>query len=574
MCVNITITGTISHSGMLLAAVTPTSTTASVLPSDGGRCINTMLSGPHAFLSANEATSVCLEVPFYCNSDYAVMDLSTNYNRDITIPNSNFAMLSIMVLNPLQAASTASTSLSLVFEFFFKSIELKVPRPIPNFSGTPPALNIREAQSFLVKAGTKFLDTTFNSLKTATADAIDGLRGTVRAYTGLHNPNVPVMDHKQMMSLRNYNNTVDSGVCYERLDPYTTADRIVQEPTFQTSIDEMAISNIISKPQYIGTFTVSTLNNAGTLLFCRPISPYQGGCNGGKSIANNIELLYQMTRAWRGDLNLHIQSSMNNKQNVKLKVIKYYSPSSSTYISYPLLNSVANAPSDLIEFSQGNQVHDISLPFLSRNALVNNARAFNTLGSYVGMYYIYVAQPLVVGDGSPTTCEFNVYISCSSNFQFFGYSTEVLSLTYRTPPAAQDEPEPIENNSDNVIDLDISSYKIKETQSLEVMNKPSIPLSLHKKEQPDTDIDDSRLIPLVDIRPLIRRNQYFTGGTLTIPAAGVSQVVLSLDKLIGEAVDGGYRGSTSIIPGMFHGKQCGLKFKLIFTGLTHAEVVW
>lgn len=577
LCINISLTGTISHSGLLLASVTPPRYNTTIINTDNGRAINTMLSGPHAFLAANEASSVCLEVPFYCNADYEALDVNpvtVEPTMSIIPPNMNLALLSVMVLNPLMVSTGASTSLTLVFEAFFKSCDAYVPTTrLPTMTNAAPTLAIAEGQSFLAKAGTKLLDSSFQLLRTVTADGIDAVRSTIRAYTGLHNPNNPTLDTKSIMSLRNYQNTVDSGVCYERLDPYTTSDRIVQDPIFQTSVDEMSISNITSKPQYIGTFTAKTTDNVGALLFARPISPYQGGSAGGALIANNIELLYHMTRAWRGGLKLHIQSSMNNKQNVKLQVSKYYTPSSNIQSQYPSMASLASVPSDLIEFSQGNQVHTIKLPFLSRNALLYNSRIFASLGSILGMYYVYVAQPLVIGDASPTSVEFNVYMSCDNDFQYYGYSTEVAALSYVTPPAAELDNQTPALNDPSI--LDPPPQLIKEGQSLEVMNKPSLPNELLKHTQVQKDIDDTRLVPLVDIRPLIRRNQFALSRTITIdPVTGFFNTALPLATLIGEAVDQQPRGSVGVVPGMFYGKQCGLKFKLVCTTTSLANIAF
>lgn len=554
MCLNITLTGTLTHSGMLLVAVMPPSGD-NAIQIDNGRIINSMLSGPHAFLAANEASSVCLEAPFYCNTDYAVLDVAPSsviQTPDFCNRNSNFATLMVMVLNPLQAPDSSSTSLTFVVEAVFKSLELKVPTPaLASWTATVPTA--KEGQSFLAKAGTRLIDSTFGITKNLVSDGLDSLRGVVRRYTGLHNPNVASLDTRMIMTNRNYLNNVDSATCIEKLDPYSCVDRIVQEPAFQTNVDEMAMSHIISKPQYIGTFTVNTTQNSGALLFSGPICPYQGGSTKSLVIANNIELMYHLTRAWRGDLNIHIQSSMNNKQNVKLKVIKLYAPPYDCVTKYPVFSGVVGAPSDLIEFSQGNQVVDISLPFNSRNSLVYNTRDYQVATPFgVGMYYIYLAQPMVVGDSTPLSCEFNIYISCSSNFTFYGYSTELGNpRRIYTPPAEV----------------------LKKGQSAEVMNKPSSPSSLLKHDGIQTELDDSRLVPLVDIRPLIRRFQFNSSGSVSIdPITRNKNITIPLASFIAETIDDIFKSSVGILPHLFYGKQCGLKFKLVVSGSSYVNV--
>jgi hypothetical protein len=226
--------------------------------------------------------------------------------------------------------------------------------------------------------------------------------------------------------------------------------------------------------------------------------------------------MYLVSRAWKGDITIHIQSVMNNKQSIKLKVLKLYAPSASVVSRFPTMFSAINAPSDLIEFSQGNQVADISLPYLARNALTYNTRDYQVSMPFgVGMYYIYLAQPMVIGDSSPTVAEFNVYISCNENFSFYGYSTEVgrplRIFTPNVPPSTA--------SKNNVVFSGTEDKEIrKKGQSATVMNQPSDPAQLMRHTQDQVDIDDSRLVPLVDIRPLIRRFQYSRSGTVIIDA--------------------------------------------------------
>lgn len=571
LCLNVSITGTISHQGMLLASILPPNSGATGIDANFGRRINTMLSGPHSFLSANEASSTCLEVPFYCNSDYDVMDPSQNAasvhpSMSDYKPANNLATFGVMVLNPLVPATGASTSLNIVVEAYFKELELKVPTPrYPAFQTTAPTSIVMEGQSaILYKAATNILNNTASVAKTLTADAIDMVRNTIRSYTGLHNPNNPRLEDKHIMSLRNYNNTVDSTVCYERLDPYTSSDRITREPVFNSIHDEMSIKSIISKPQYLGTFTVSSTNTTGALLWARPMCPWQGGNTTGFYVSNNIELMYLMTRAWKGTLKIHIQSSMTNKQNVKLKVLKYYNPARNINVSYPLMSSIASAPSDLLEFSAGNQINTFELPYLNRNKIEYNTRQHICMANQSGMYYIYLAQPLVVGDSAPLNVEFNVYMSCADDFQFYGYSTQVARVIAAGPSSLTLREEKKETKK-----------KIVMTgQSAEVMNKPSGATKLRTHTEEDTELDATRLIPLVDVRPLIRRNQFGLSGTTTIGATGSATTTVNLGSLICENYDSFYRGSVGVVPAMFYGKTPSLKFKLVTKVAAQVQVAY
>ena len=268
---------------------------------------------------------------------------------------------------------------------------------------------------------TSTLDKTSDLLKTTSSDFIDALRSIVRNYTGLHSPNDPSLKEPHYMQTRNRANLVDAPSYFEKMDPYSKFTRITKDSIFHSHIDEMDMNYILSKPQYIGTFQASPTDITGTLLWSRPISPWQGGCFNGQALTSNIERLYYNTQAWSGDMELIIQSSMTNKQNLKLLVAKVYGLDRRVITTYPTYSTARTGITSLLEFSAGNQQLVVDLDFLSRNQLLYNTIDAAANAAQHGMYYIYVAQPLVVADSVPTTVEFNVFLRCKENFRYHGY---------------------------------------------------------------------------------------------------------------------------------------------------------
>lgn len=521
LMLNISMAGTITHAGCILVGVLPPMPAYPTLNGQHNKnLINTILSGPHAFLYANEATSVAIPVPWYCNTDLATTDMeqSVSYSTtlDITTTNGNYATLVYMVLNPLRPSTGSSKSLRIIVEACFKNFDLAVPTPryvnwvaqggkltkssppvfhdnpnyglddIANMFGIerirelPPRKRDRlmkrikrlapyvgitatllgvlvrlgvgcllgdelpfddtlmstddeefEAQSSVVKGvkdlATGLLDSTFAGLKVVASDALDAGRGLIRQYTGLHNPNNPEIHERVIMNETNFANYTDVPQYFEKLDPFVKYNRIVKEPIFGSGLDEMAISNIVTKKQFVGSFTVKTTDNVGVMKWARPISPFHGGIKAtddqARFCANNLELLHSFSRGWRGDLKLTIQSVMNNKQQCKLKVIKMYNPSVRVASAYPEYKTVVNAPTHLLEFTEGGQEHEVELPYLCRNDITPCATNMDTEAMFHGIYYIYVAQPLVVSDSSPLDVEFNVYLSGAPDLTFYGYTT-------------------------------------------------------------------------------------------------------------------------------------------------------
>lgn len=519
LVINVSMAGTITHAGCVLVGVLPPMPAyPNLVNANNKRLINTILTGPHAFLYANEATSVAIPVPWYCNTDLATTDMeqTAGYDTtlDITVTNGNYATLVYLVLNPLRPSTGSSNSLKIIVEACFKNFDLAVPTPrfvqwtaqggrsstpLPPLTITNPNYNLDdisyifnipilrqfdeskkndiykklrlylpliggsasligvlirlglgcvtgddyfidnsirveefEPQSGFVQGAkdiaTGLIDSAFSGIKTITSDALDAGRGLIRHYTGLHNPNMPEVHHRVITTQTNFVNNTDVPQFFEKLDPFVKYNRVVQEPIFGSSLDEMAISNIVTKKQFLGAFTVKTSDGVGVMKWARPISPFQGGIElstdgTGRLCVNNLELLHSYSRGWRGSMKLIIQSVMNNKQQCKLKVIKMYNPSVKIASAYPVYKTVVNAPTHLLEFTEGGQEHEVDLPYLCRNDITPCSNNMDTEALFHGIYYIYVAQPLVVSDSSPTDIEFNIYLAGEPDLTFYGYTT-------------------------------------------------------------------------------------------------------------------------------------------------------
>lgn len=509
LVINVSMSGTIGHAGCVLAAVLPP---LPAYPSDARYYINTALSGPHAFLNANEATSAVLPVPWYCNTDMMSLDMEDGFSYvhavDLNIKNGNYATLVFIVLNPLTVSAGSTNEVNIIVEACFRNLDMVVPTPRyvqwsaqtgqlekmgPTFERVEKLLAeiaelmpdeselkketrmqrlMRKLRLLALIGGLTSLAETLTSHlakmdctqlsdviemfpqagilatvggalipglvgnavafgKKVTGDLLDRAGASFRRWTGLHNPNEAYVNERIINTDVNFSNVVDAKQYFEKLDPYANSNRIVTEPIFGTTVDEMDLTHISSKDQFLGTFKVMSTHDMGKRLWNKPISPFQGGVALspiGYTCANNLELLHSLHRGWRGGLKLKIQSVMNNKQQVKLKVLKYYNPSAQTLVNYPAYTTVVNAPSHLLEFTQGGQTLEVDLPYLCRNAITPRGENPDMEAMLHGMYYIYLAQPLVTSDGSPTAVEFNVYMSGAEDLQFYGY---VTSNTYQ-----------------------------------------------------------------------------------------------------------------------------------------------
>lgn len=562
LSLNISIAGTISHAGALLVGILPPMPNFTPTSQDNKFLINTFLSGPHCFLHANEATSAVLHVPWYCNTDVASLDIRPTLSAKTTaLPETNFpgnfATLAVMVLNPLSPSQGASTSLSLVVEACFSSLDIFVPSPKFLSYSSQGISKIYSSQG-LQSIASSAIDATTSYVKGVVGDAIDVARAGIKYYTGLHNPNIPLINNRMIVSQRNFPNNTTGEQFFEKLDPYPEIDRIVDRPIFNTNVDEMSMRHILSKPQYLGSFKVIVNDGVGKLLWSKPISPKQGGLNSNLvTIANNIELIHYLSRAWRGSLNIHIQSVMNNKQQVKLRLIQLYNPPTAVLQSYPVYHSLLSAPTHLMEFTAGGQIQTINLPYLCRNQLTPCARDLNFEALFHGMYYIYLAQPLVISSDSPTDVNFNVYISGGDDLTFHGYATEPANLT----PLLNTSKTSLLTSADAIVDLlKTTDPDVYVSQGITVMNEPQLNQELTEYS---TDIKtivphQERLYSPIDIRPLVRR--MYQTYTLDLPAGPTP---LNLDQFLSERTYGGRPVSPlQMVSAMYYGKSAGFKIKI------------
>lgn len=555
-CVYVSLTGTISHQGTLLVGVLP-GYDASYAAGAGSKShlINTILSSPHALLGANEATSACIEIPFYVPTDFLTMDASTSITtatEDLALPGLNvYATLVGLVLNPLAASENTSTTVSLNFQFEIQKLEVYVPvHPDPGFVN-PPAL---ESQAFVGPVITSLLDTTSSVAKAVTSDFIDGLRGAIRGATGLHNPNRPALRGAHLMQTRNRMNVVDDETQYEKMDPFTKFSRVTKDGIFHTSVDEMNLSYILSKPQYIGSFSVANTTGEGTLLKCGPICPMQFNAFGNFGLTSNIERLYYNTYAWSGDMELIVQSTMTNKHSLKMVVARCYGLDRRIASQVPSYVTTKISPSSLLEFSAGNQQQVVQLDFLSRNQVLQNTMDPVAAAFQHGMYYIYLVQPLTLADGVPNQVEFNLFLRCKENFRFHGHSNRD-GRTYAVPtkyvPSQITEEESMELEGQSAPSCD------------PVMNAPNTccPMAEAPEEQPPELIVD-RIKPIENMREIIRRPVLAYYNIFNPGTSGVFNINIPIAALLGYAPQAQTQTVNHSVFRMFYGYNGGVKLKI------------
>lgn len=480
-CIQFQVAGTPMHQGILLAAALPRSYERTIFAP------GQLLVAPHVFMNANESTPACLEVPFYSATRLASSDID---NHDVAVTPFNYAKVHVMVMNPLEVSSSATTSLTVSMHVVIKEADFYVPRNasaefVPecgvvrcgrstgNCKGKCQGVQGKrilerglccqgevecdgscatsvseefEAETLLSQLysiPTRIFDGLAIGAKMITGDVIDIARGFLKEYTGFHNPNSAAINSRMIYSNRNFLNNVDQPTLIEKLDAHAQFDRITSDFVFCTDNDEMLVSRMVSKPAYLNTFVVDSTTTTSTLLFAYPITPMAEVVNSpiATTFFSPIRALYESSRYWRGSLKFHIQASMTNFQYCKLLVVKQYSNDRRVFSTgHPNMDDCHNMLTDTFEFSAGGQIQTLEAPYCALTNQLECTRSLTTNAVLHGMVYVYLLQPLVTNGSVPTTVRFNVYMTGGEDLEFYGYGTDLYQNEYITRSRAKKYP--------------------------------------------------------------------------------------------------------------------------------------
>jgi hypothetical protein len=555
ICAFVQVSGTSMHSGIVLASAIPPSTG---IP--GTRYyVNNYLSAPHMFLTPAMSSASCLEIPFYSNTDLFLANSDTD--APTYCSGNDYAELTFVVLNALAVPTSGTTTINITVHVMFKELEFYVPAITPTW--------VAPQFGPFASIATKAIDGAFNVARSYTSDFFDWFRSSIKAYTGLHNVNVPFIKQRTIVGPRNFPNAVDMHSNFEKLDPYACFDRVALEPIFETSTDEMLISNIIQRPYYIGNFDLTSSTKAGAILWSRPITPKQEilAANTGETtdlyLTHPLQRIAEMAKYWRGGLKLTLQANMTNFHFAKLSVVRLYKCDKEMLMKVPDYDDVQGLMTETLEFSGGGQIQTIDLPYASGMKQLPIAVSFEENALQHGMYYIYATHPIVSNGTVPTSISFNVYVSAADDFEFYGYAHRLMQdFSIDSAPTAA-----------------IMQEEEVEVQSSKVPMTVSVPVELQSPSNNEVNTtsftDDFR--PLVHLRDVVRR-MYSNSVITLVGSKCTNKLVSSFDVagLLGLKNYANISSSTPIseVSRMFHGFNGGMKFKFKIYGAADAKITY
>jgi hypothetical protein len=556
-CFIIQVAGTPMHAGALLASVTPVPIPFVNVGEAG--TVHQFQVAPHVYLHASDANAVCVEIPWFSPtklrltpSDNDAQDewgISLNTSASSLNRNSDYAELDFYVLSSLGVPTGGVVSVNITVAVKFLEMNFFVPKAT------------YVSQSKVVKGAaslvTHGLDSFAQAAKAFTGDIVDSARFWLRDLTGLHNPNIRNPSMRGIMAMRNNPNYVDKETYYYKLDPYSQHVTPMLEYESDTMEDEGLILNMCKKKMLVSTFAVSTSTAVGTTLFSAPIHPlmFRGVAVGGSTavVSSPIEKLTRMAKFWSGSLKLTIHNFGSAFHMFKLLVTREYFGSYQMSTSgLPLMTSVLNNPTDILEFSNGGQTYEIDLPMASVFDHIPISCDYITNDMIHGRVMIYLLQPMVTNGAVVTSINVGVHLSAQDDFCLYGYAGDYLTSQVETFPA-------------------LASQYVTQSAVAPVLVSDSGDVANHAiKNEIKPRMTDFR--PFVHIRDVCRRMIPFPPITVSAAEIITNQGVRTIDiaNVLFSQVPS--RNALQTVASMFYGFRGGLKVKVLIKGCSDAVI--
>jgi len=425
MCFHIQVIGTPFHQGALLVYYKPNNGFATAFPADS---INDAQIAPSVILYANQSTPACLEIPFSCPTNVANTDFDTvgkpYYNNRFTKFGSNIGAIYAKVIVPVDSQSTTTVRVS--YYVTFQDIKFFVPKNgtmIAPLSNTQKLDNNtkepEKSKEYLVFEMETIAAMAMPSIGKFIKDGIDKVQNKVFKMVGLDKPTQPlVTETERMTTTTNYNHT-EGVVPLDRMTMFTSHITTADKTTFPSEFDEMSMSYILRKEQYVSNVYTRSDDAVGKCIFSIPMSPLCvpiiTGTNTGVPIQTRM---YMLSKYWRGQLRYHFKFSMSDMQMAKLIFVKAYGIGN--FSKFPLLTDLSNYDTETYEINKGGQEVIIKCDYNAMTEMLFNTFDYASGTLQHGQLFVYVLQPVQYPASALNYITATVSISCGEDFSFYG----------------------------------------------------------------------------------------------------------------------------------------------------------
>lgn len=433
ICLRFQVVGTPMHQGALLLYFKPNDGTIDLgLPSPS---INDAIIAPSVILYANQSTPACLEIPFCVPTNVAnTFRTSTNpsyYNYALSKFSSDLGSVYAKVIVKVDSQTTLSVPVSV--HAVFKDIEFYVPRnatmapPAQFNAGLPESSISSESMSSALPTSLKHEAGVLAALAVSALpsvgkllrDGIDRVGKKLFNFLGLDKPSNPLVTDAQRMTTTTNFNATEGPIPLDRLTLMTSHVTTADATTFPTEFDEMDMSYILRKEQFIANFTTNSLDVAGKCLFSVPMGPmcvpFVSGINQGVPIQTQFSM---MTKYWRGSMKFHFKFAMSDMQVCKLLFVKAYGIGK--FSKFPTVTDLVNYDTESYEVNKGGQEIVITCNYNAPNEMCFNNMDLLSSTLQHGQLFVYLIQPLSYPQSCLNYITASVYISCGDDFSYYG----------------------------------------------------------------------------------------------------------------------------------------------------------
>jgi len=494
------------HQGLVLCFFVPLTTDAfsetNIVSNFAAATVNQSM-----YLYANTNTSSKMTIPFLSPLHYLDLEDSS--------PASTLGSLGyfyVVVFNPLQAAVSASTTVTISLFSRMINNSFKVPRLNGSTDFRAQSKLLSKLQSIPQRATNAFKDVG-DSLKSAAkrilpenlvSDAIDSAFGIIGLDKPI-DPNMQTPSRFVSTSTLNFANGVEF---IDKMSVFPDKMALVTAETFATLNDEMSFDDLKRRFTYLGSFTQSVSQNPGTVLASLPINPIPSYV---LQQANQVPLLSYISvpfNFWKGGLTYKVQVISTSFQTTKL----FFGVNFGQYaaLSTININTVTSQYGSAFEINQGSNEFEFTIPYVSKthSLYVPNDNTPSDLDS-LGTINIVVLNALVAPNNTPTTISFNVFIAGAPD-----YEVNTLSLMNNLMPA---------QNGPASEDFELVSKPFR-AQSLSVAPLQTAQTDTYKTQEDNVVAPNDSVVQRVDLaetkvdslRHYLRKYQYVRRVAFTV----------------------------------------------------------
>jgi len=376
----------------------------------------------HVILHANSATSACMTIPFINPRLYIDLERGNGGQTLHTL-----GSLRVAVFNPLITGASATNAVDVSVIAQFRNSQFKVPRPyrgegiLERWLGETPGTFVQ-----------RMLPENF----------IRNTVDTVADFVGLDRPtSIERGPPMKMVGTQYHNSAVD--IDYnDKMTLFPHKMQMVDPMTFGVDLEEMDMQYLTRKYTYLGSFSQTTTQVAGTVLASIPMSPCPVPLVVGDtitSVANTVPLLEYLSLPfafWKGGLTYKLQVVASSFHVTKLFVaMQYgkYGPIPSTPLSVVDLTTQYGYA---FEVNQGATEFEFTVPYVSpsHQLHVPSGEAQSDLDC-MGSIYIVVLNTLSAPTGVAATISYNMYIAGASDFALNTLGGSNQGVTIAAVPA-------------------------------------------------------------------------------------------------------------------------------------------